>query len=364
ARAGIIKTDHGEIETPALVAVATQATVKTLTSDEAMACSCQMLICNTFHLHARPGEKIVKSAGGLHKFMNWPRPLMTDSGGYQVFSLGFGSDYNIGKILNEKQKLTVERGHQPSAVKITEDGVFFHSPMDGSKMFLGPRESIKIQEQLGADIIFAFDECPPPVASRDYTETSMKRTHRWAKLCLDNKKSKQALYGIVQGGKFRDLRLASARFISSLDFDGFGIGGELGFDKKKMFQMLNWVSGVLPVGKPRHLLGTGRIDDLKDIFRGGADTLDCIIPTQYARHGSAFYSGGRLDLNKKVFLKDRGPIDKDCTCSTCQNYTRSYISHLLRAKEITPLRLLTVHNLYFFNNYVARLREDIKNGRL
>lgn len=363
ARLGLLKTSHGVVQTPCLVPVATQATIKTLNMEQVKETKSQILICNTFHLHLRPGEGIVKKMGSLHKFMNWPLPLMTDSGGYQVFSFGFGKDFKMGKILNKKKSFSIKAGGQPKSLKITADGVFFQSPIDGHKLFLGPKESIKIQEQLGADIIFNFDECPPPIADYEYTAKSMETTHRWAKICLEAKKSKQALYGIVQGGKFKDLRVKSAKFISNLDFDGFGIGGELGFDKKKMFQMLNWVNEILPKEKPRHLLGNGHIEDLVKILKSGIDTIDCIIPTHYARHGIAFISQGKIDLGKSVFLKDKRPLDKSCSCKVCQTYTRSYISHLFKAKEITALSLLTFHNLYFFNAFIEKIREKIKAGK-
>ncbi|MDO8503069.1 MAG: tRNA guanosine(34) transglycosylase Tgt [bacterium] len=369
ARIGILKTSHGEVETPCLVPVATQAVIKTLTSEQVEQTKSQILICNTFHLHLKPGEGIVKSSGGLHKFMNWQSPLMTDSGGYQVFSLGFGRDFKMGKMLSKEESLSIKSGRQPKSLKITRDGVFFQSPLDGSKLFLGPKESIKIQEQLGADIIFNFDECPPPIADYEYTKRSMERTHLWAKICLDSRstssgQAEQALFGIVQGGKFKDLRMESAKFISSLPFDGLGIGGELGFDKKKMFQMLSWVTEILPEEKPRHLLGNGHINDLIKIFKSGIDTVDCVIPTHYARHGVAFVSLGRLDMAKSIFLKDsKEPLDKKCDCFVCQSYSKSYISHLFRAREITALSLLTFHNLYFFNTFIEGIREKIKQGK-
>ncbi|MFH1181155.1 MAG: tRNA guanosine(34) transglycosylase Tgt [bacterium] len=363
ARAGIIKISGRDIETPCLVPVATQAAVKALTSEQIKETKSQILICNAYHLHLKPGDSVVKKAGGLHKFMNWQGALMTDSGGYQVFSLGFGRDLKMGKMLNKKRDLSIKAGCQPKSLKITQDGVFFRSPLDGRNLFFGPKESMKIQENLGADIIFAFDECPPPIADYEYTKRSIARTHSWAKICLDYKKSKQALYGIVQGGKFKDLRIESAKFISELDFDGFGIGGELGFDKKEMFAMLNWVTEILPEEKPRHLLGNGHIEDLNKIFKSGVDTLDCIIPTRYARHGVAFTSVGRLDLKRSVFLKDQKPLDKNCSCFVCRNYSRSYVSHLLRAGEITPSSLLTFHNLYFFNAFMEKVRQQIKRAK-
>lgn len=365
---GQLITSHGVVETPCLVPVATQAVIKTLDSREVKETKSQLLIANTFHLHLKPGEKIVKSAGGLHKFMNWQGGLMTDSGGFQVFSLGFGRDFKMGKMLMKghpaQNASRIEAGRQPRSLKITRDGVFFQSPIDGAKLFLGPKESIKIQEDLGADIIFNFDECTPPIADYEYTKKSMETTHHWAEICLGahSASSGQALFGIVQGGKFKDLRVKSAKFIGSLPFDGFGIGGELGFDKKVMFKMLNWVTEVLPEEKPRHLLGNGHIEDLTKIFESGVDTVDCIIPTHYARHGIAFVFDGKMDLAKTGFLKDKNPLDKKCSCFVCQNYKRNYISHLFRAREITALKLLTFHNLYFFNTFIEKIREQIKRG--
>ncbi|MFH1036942.1 MAG: tRNA guanosine(34) transglycosylase Tgt, partial [Patescibacteria group bacterium] len=358
ARLGLLKTSHGVVETPCLVPVATQASIKTLTSEEVLQTGSQMLICNTYHLHLRPGENVVKKFGSLHRFMNWQKPLMTDSGGFQVFSLGFGRDLGTGKILKSKQNrfYEVKKGQQPKLLKITEKGVYFSSYLDGRKTFLGPKESIRIQEKLGADIIFAFDECTSPAANHEYTKKSMDITHKWAEICLDVKKQtglpagRQALYGIVQGGKFRDLRKESAKFIGSLPFEGFGIGGEFGDDKNKMAQMLRRVVDELPPEKPRHLLGIGHLDDIPKIIKEGIDTFDCITPTHYARRGVAFTNSGELDMGKKIFLKDKNPLDKKCGCSVCRNYTRAYISHLFHAAELTALRLLTFHNLYFFNN--------------
>jgi len=368
ARLGILETSNGSVETPALVAVATQAVVKTLSSREAEDAKSQMLICNTYHLHLKQAEKIVKNAGGLHKFMNWKRPLMTDSGGFQVFSLGFGRDHGVGKILKQKKDISVSLGEQPKLLKISENGVEFRSPIDGRKIFLGPKESMKIQEELGADIIFAFDECTSPVADYEYTKKSLALSHRWAEESIKarsaNAKKRQALFGIVQGGKFSDLRIESAKFISSLPFDGFGIGGEFGDDKKIMGKMLKVVLDNLLEEKPRHLLGIGHLEDIPEIIKAGVDTFDCIVPTHYARHGTAFSSDGRLDMKQSKFLKDRNPLDKKCDCYVCRDYTRSYISHLFKAGEITALKLLTFHNLYFFNSYIEKLRADIKHGRL
>ncbi len=363
ARIGVIKTPHGEIQTPSFVGVATQAVVKTLTTEEVKQTQSQILIANTFHLHLKPGEAILKKAGGIHKFMNWDKPLMTDSGGFQVFSLGFGRDHGVGKILKEKTDIIVTTSKKPKNVKITEDGVFFRSPKDGKKLFIGPKESIKIQENIGADIMFAFDECTSPVADYFYTKRSLGKTHRWAQVCLDSRKTDQSLYGIVQGGKFKDLRTESAKFIGNLPFDGFGIGGEFGDEKHTMTDMLGFTLPYLPETKPRHLLGIGHLEDIPEIIKAGIDTFDCIVPTHYARHGIAFTSEGRMDMRKSNFLNDNKKLDEKCDCLTCMNYKRSYITHLFRANEITALRLLTFHNLYYFNKYVEGLREEIKKGK-
>ncbi len=364
ARLGVLTTPHGDVETPAFVTVATQAVVKTLTSEEVEAAGSQLLICNTYHLHVRPGEGVVKENGGLHTFMNWGRPLMTDSGGFQVFSLGFGKDYGMGKILKERSEDTISVHEQPKFIKIVDDGVFFRSYVDGKELFIGPKESMGIQESLGADIIFNFDEATSPIASYEYTKDSLQRTHRWAEECIKAKKSNQALYGIVQGGRFKDLRIESARHISSLPFEGYGIGGEYGDDKRQMSEMLACTLAELDETKPRHLLGIGHPEDIPEIIKLGVDTFDCITPTHYARRGIAFTREGKLDLKKLAFLTDKKPIDESCRCFVCAKYTRSYISHLFRANEITPLRLITFHNLFYFNEMVAKIREEIKKGTI
>ena len=255
-------------------------------------------------------------------------------------------------------------GQQPKVLKIQDDGVLFTSYLDGKHIFLGPKESIRIQEAIGADIIYAFDECTSPTADHAYTKNSLIKTHRWAKICLETKRTRQAIYGVVQGGKFRDLREESARVLGKMAFDGFGIGGEFGGEKGTMVRMLEWVFKILPEKKPRHLLGIGHPEDIPKIIRAGVDTFDCIVPTHYARHTVAFTSKGRLDMMKSVFLKDQGPLDRKCVCMVCKEYSRSYICHLARAKEITGLKLLTFHNLYFFNSFIEKLRADIKRGKL
>ncbi len=364
ARLGLLQTSHGIVETPAFVPVATQAVIKTLDSRDVAEVGCQILIANTFHLHLRPSEKLVQKAGGLHTFMNWPKPLMTDSGGFQVFSLGFGKDFNASKIPKDNKHPVVTIGQQPRLLKITEQGVNFTSYINGDELFMGPKESIAIQERLGADIILAFDECPPPMADKKYVADSVERTHRWAKKCLEWHKTKQALYGIVQGGRYKDLRLKSAKFISCQPFDGFAIGGEFGAGKTDMSKMLHWVMAELPVNKPRHLLGIGYIKDIVRVVKSGVDTFDCIVPTSLARHGVAFTSTGKLDLFKTSFLKDLSPLDKKCGCMVCHGYKRNYIAHLMRAHELTGLKLLTMHNLWYFNNLLFEVREMIKSGKI
>ncbi len=364
ARVGVITTPHGEIETPAFVPVATRATVRTLESDDIDAALSQVLICNTYHLHIAPGEKIIKKMGGLHEFMQWKKPLMTDSGGFQVYSLGFGTDHGIGKMLKGPTGEKIDTHAQPKSVKIDADGVHFRSPIDGKEHYLSPKTSIRIQERLGADIMFAFDECVSPVATKDYMRASLEKTHRWARMCLEAKKTKQALYGIVQGGSFRDLREESARAIGTLPFDGFAVGGEFGYDKKTMAKLIGWVVDVLPTERPRHALGIGHPEDFAPLARAGTDTFDCIAPTHYARRGTIFTPRGRLDIRKQKFLKDKKPLDSACTCGVCQTYTRSYISHLIRANELTGMKLASYHNLYFFNEQARLLRKRIKNNGL
>lgn len=367
ARDGILQTPDGIVETPAFVPVATQAAVRGLTSQEVKETGSQILISNTFHLHFKPGEEIVADNGGIHGFMNWDKPLMTDSGGFQVFSLGFGQDLGVGKILKyfpENGKESIDLNSKPKNLKITHDGVYFRSLVDGKDLFLGPKESMLIQQKLGADIIFAFDECTPPVCTKEYAKAAMSRTFRWAKESLDSVKSDQALFGIVQGSHFQDLREDCAKYINSLDFPGYGIGGDLGSNKEMMFNILDWTIPYLNEEKPRHLLGIGYLEDMENVIKAGVDLFDCTVPTHYGRRGIAFTSEGRLDLNNVRFRDDKNPIDKNCQCSACQTYRRNYVHHLFRAKEWLAGKLITFHNLYYFNNYVRNIREKIKNGKI
>ncbi|MBI5469811.1 tRNA guanosine(34) transglycosylase Tgt [Candidatus Kaiserbacteria bacterium] len=364
ARIGVISTPHGDILTPSFVPVATRGTVRTLDSAEIEDAGSRILICNTYHLHISPGERLVKKAGGLHEFMHWNKPLMTDSGGFQVFSLGFGTDHGMGKMLSEKTHKRLDIDSSPKSVRITGDGVHFRSPIDGTELFLGPKESIRIQESLGADIMFAFDECPSPIANVEYMRKSLEKTHRWAAMCLKAKKTSQALYGIVQGGAYNDMRTESARIISLIDFDGFGFGGEFGYDKKSMGKILSLVSKELPEHKPRHVLGVGHPEDFAIVAKSGGDTFDCIAPTHYARRGVIFTNAGRLDIRKRQFLSDQKPLDAKCKCDACKNYSRAYISHLLRGHELTGMKLATMHNLFYFNKLASDLRDKIASGAL
>ena len=365
ARIGVISTPHGEIETPAFIPVATRGSVRTLDSDEIVQIGSQALICNTYHLHLAPGEKIIKKAGGLHGFMHWKRPLMTDSGGFQVFSLGFGRDHGMGKVLKNDVGKSLKEDAQPVSVKITEDGVHFRSPIDGTQLYLDPKKSIQIQEALGADIMFAFDECPSPLADEHYMRMSIAKTHRWAQECIDAKKSKnQALYGIVQGGAFKKLRIESAKVIGAMNFEGFGIGGEFGYDKKSLQKVVTAVTDELPEHKPRHLLGIGHPEDFAYSIAAGADTFDCIAPTHYARRGTLFTSKGRLDIRKRSILSDQKPIDPNCKCDVCKNYSRSYVSHLMRANDLTGMKLATIHNVFYLNHLASMMRKRIASGDL
>lgn len=387
ARLGVIETSHGAIQTPAFIPVGTQATVKGLTVEQLKEIGAESVLCNTYHLYLRPGDETVKKLGGLHKFMNWDRPIWTDSGGFQAFSLGAAIEHGVGKIANifpGSESLTRspkansmeisqtstarfpegESEHVPTKeglAKITEDGVEFKSHLDGSKHFFTPEKSIKIQENLGADLIFAFDECTSPLHDYDYTKKAMERTHRWAKRCLKVFKGKgQALFGIVQGGAYKDLRVASAKTIGKMDFDGFGIGGSLGKSKKDMFKVLDWSMPLLPENKPKHLLGIGSPEDIWEAVQRGIDTFDCVAPTRLGRNGGALLSKGYLNVKSGRYAQDKNPIDKKCGCYTCQNYTRAYLSHLFKAKEMLGPILATIHNLWFMKNLLKDIRKRIK----
>ncbi len=366
ARAGVLKTEHGEIETPVFVPVGTQATVKSLTPQDLKEAGAQIILSNTYHLNLRPGPDLIQKLGGLHNFMSWDHPIMTDSGGFQVFSLAVDVD---------------SKTDVPPLVKIDEDGVTFRSHLDGSMHRFTPEKSIEIQQKLGADIILAFDDCPPYSADYEKVKRAMERTHRWATRSLDalggtlplrDSLANQALFGIVHGGVFKDLREESAKFIGGLDFDGIAVGGvAVGESKIQMRQALDWVGPYLPDGKPRHLLGVGEVDDLFEAIERGMDMFDCVIPTRLGRMGACFVSPSlgnlenrfRIDITKAKYFDDKEPIDKNCHCSTCQNFSRAYLNHLFRTRELLAYRLASNHNVYFLINLVKEIRGAILNGR-
>lgn len=361
ARLAEFSTPHGAILTPAFIPVATKATVKTLDSDDVRAIGFNAVLANTYHLMLQPGSALVKKMGGLHGFMDWQGPIFTDSGGYQVFSLGTGLTQNTGKIRKETVGDRVSYSKK-SLIKITDNGVEFRSHIDGKKIFLRPEDSIKIQEELGADIIFSFDECTSPTDNKEYVEKSLGRTHVWAKRSLAaHKKKNQALFGIVQGGDWKDLRTASAEYIGSLAFHGFGIGGSFG--KKEMRDVLDWTNPLLPENKPRHLLGIGLVEDIFLAVERGIDTFDCVEPTRLGRHGTLLTAHGRMRISSAKFRADKKPVEKDCPCELCTKYSRAYLHHLFRADELLGPRLATIHNLTFMHRMMADIRKNIASGK-
>lgn len=368
ARAGIIHTRRGDIETPYLVPIGTSASVKSLDSGDLENLKVQCILANTYHLHIQPGENVIAKIGGLHKFMNFSKPIFTDSGGFQVFSFGFGKEHGVSKV-----GFFLE-GREPGVkseklASINEKGVYFKSIRDGRKLFMGPKESMKIQEKLDSDIIMAFDECTSPLSDHDYTKNSVERTHRWLKECLQTYNKKQAFYGIIQGGFFRDLRELSTDFVKAQKVDGIAIGGPLGQGRKDIIQVLDWVIPRLDEERPRHLLGIGEVGDIFECVERGIDTFDCVNHTRIARRGNLLISprsGGnvknkfRLNIKNKQFEKDKNSVDKNCDCSTCRNYSRAYLHHLYKAKEISYFRLATIHNTYFMLRLLEEIRESIK----
>jgi queuine tRNA-ribosyltransferase len=335
ARAGLLHTPHGDIPTPIFCPVGTQASVKAVTPAQLTELGASLILANTYHLYLRPGEDLVAEMGGLHGFMNWSGGILTDSGGFQVFSLS-------------------------DSRKVDEDGVVFKSHIDGSTHRLTPEKSIAIQEKLGADIIMAFDECAPPT-DRSYNELAIQRTHRWAQRCKDAKmRSDQALFGIVQGGIFLDLRRESAEFIASLDFPGNAIGGlSVGESKEEMHAVLETVDRILPADKPRYLMGVGTPEDLINGVSRGVDIFDCVLPTRLARHNAAMRKKDRLNLVNAAYARDPAPIDSDCSCYTCQNYSRAYLRHLIVAKEMLSATLLSIHNLHTLIQIARDMRQAI-----
>jgi len=361
ARIGIIHTASGDIETPVFLPVATKGVIKTLTNKEVLDIGFKALLMNTYHLYLKPGDRFIKKQGGLHKFLNWNYPIITDSGGFQVFSLGLGIEHNIGKYANwfaDPEIKIQKQNPNKKLAKIYSWGVEFQSHLDGSWHKLTPQKSIEIQENLDSDLGFALDECTSPFSDYNYTKESLIRTHNWAIQSLKSKTRKDfLLFGVVQGGLWKDLRIESAKFISSLDFNGFGIGGPVGKDQREMLKIAQWVLEVLPQEKPNHMLGIGHPNDLEPLIKLGIDSFDCVAPARYARHGYAFYKNKKLNLNKSIYLNDLKPIDRDCNCYTCQNFSRQYLSYLFRISEFLAMRLLTIHNLF----YMFKKIEEIKN---
>lgn len=368
-RAGVLETPHGIIQTPAFVTVGTKATVKALAPEQVASLGAQVVLANTYHLYLEPGDEIVRDAGGFGKFMNWSGPTMTDSGGFQVFSLGAAFGSKVGKLSKVTQGEVVsgdeiEEGDVAGKLaKIDEDGVTFKSYKDGSEHRFTPERSMEIQHNLGADMIFAFDECTSPVAPYAYQREAMDRTHRWAKRSLEahqgNKDAakNQGLFGVVQGGRHRDLREESARVLGAMDFDGYGIGGS--FDKDDMTTAVGWVNAILPENKPRHLLGIGEPEDLFGAVENGCDLFDCVAPTRTGRNGTLHTRDGKINMRNAKFARDFTPIDSGCDCYTCKNYTRAYVAHLFRSNEMLAATLASIHNLRFLVRLVDQMREAI-----
>ncbi|MDK8502495.1 tRNA guanosine(34) transglycosylase Tgt [Aerococcus sp. UMB1112A] len=342
ARLGEIKTPHGIIETPIFMPVGTLATVKSLSPEELKAMNAQIILSNTYHLWLRPGDDIVKEAGGLHQFMNWDRPILTDSGGFQVFSLS-------------------------DSRKLTEEGVHFKSHLDGRKLFLSPEKAIEIENNLGADIIMSLDECPDFNHDYDYVKHSIDRTTRWAErgLKAHQRPDDQALFGILQGAGYKDLRLQHAKDMISLDFPGYSIGGlSVGESKEEMYQVLDYLTPVMPEQKPRYLMGVGSPDALIEGVIRGVDMFDCVLATRIARNGTCMTSQGRLVVKNAPYQRDFNPIDPKCSCYTCRNFSRAYVRHLFKADETFGLRLTSIHNLHFLLDLMAQVRQAIRDDNL
>ncbi len=374
ARAGEIHTPNGVILTPSFVTVGTKATVKSLTPEQIKDLGAQVVLANTYHLYLEPGDKVVAAAGGFPKMMNWHGPTMTDSGGFQVFSLGTAFDQKVSKLAKVEQitDATPFAVSEKALAKIDEDGVTFKSYKDGSSHRFTPERSMEIQWNLGADIIFAFDECTSPMAPHDYQEKAMDRTHRWAMRSLVahnllDQEKRQALFGVVQGGRFEDLRKESAKVLAEMvteqgdSFDGFGIGGS--FEKDDLGTAVKWVNEILPENKPRHLLGIGEPIDFFLGVENGCDTFDCVAPTRIARNGGIYTKLGKININNAVHKTSFIPIEDDCACYTCKHYTRAYLAHLFRSEEMLGATLASIHNLYFINKLVADIRQALLDDR-
>ncbi|KKS18645.1 MAG: tRNA-guanine transglycosylase [Parcubacteria group bacterium GW2011_GWC1_41_7] len=384
ARMGVLRTPHGAVHTPAFVPVGTKAALRGISFDRAKQYGGEMFMVNTYHLFHNERYKIIGKFGGLHAYAKIDAPLMTDSGGFQVFSLGFGSEHGVGKIADifpvsakapagrPSEKITEYRGN--NFVKIDDTGATFKNPVNGQMLWLTPKKSIEIQQILGADIIFSFDECTSPLSSYEYTKKALKRTHTWAEVSLKtfygNKhpaaaalwRGKQAMLGIVQGGEYEDLRKESAQAISSLSFFGYAIGGSLGKSKNDMYRILDLTIPLLDEKKIKHLLGIGEVDDIFESVERGIDLFDCVAPTRWARHGSVLTSKGRINIRNKQFLIDKKPLDIHCACTVCKTYSRAYISHLYREKEVYAIMLMTEHNVAWMLDLMRRIRLSLKAG--
>ena len=365
ARTGTLHTPHGDVATPAFVPLASTATVKTLHASEVEALGYDMVLGNTYHLFIQPGHELIAELGGLHEFMAWRRPIITDSGGFQVFSMGFGS------VADEIKHRRGDRESQ--VIRIEEEGVTFRSYIDGQPRFMGPETSMEVQAALGSDVALAFDECTPFHADRDYTARATERTHRWLDRCVSWRREHappgQLFMGIVQGGVHEDLRAESAERVASTGgIDGVAVGGSLGQEKEQMQEVVRWSLAPVPDVLPRHLLGVGDVDDILAAVAAGIDAFDCATPTRLARHGTALVhdpaARWRLDLKKSAWRESREPIDPTCGCPACREHTRAYLHYLLRAGELTGARLLTLHNLTFMRDLMAGIRDAIAGGRL
>ena len=368
-RVGVITTPHGEIKTPAFIPVGTKATVKSVLPESITDLDAQAVLSNAYHLYLQPGSEVVDEAGGLGSFMNWPGPTFTDSGGFQVLSLGVGYKKVIAMDSSTVQADDVMATDKDRLAHVDDDGVTFKSHLDGSMHRFTPEVSMQVQHKIGADIIFAFDECTTLLNTRNYQEKSLDRTFVWAKRCISehekltierSHRPYQALFGVVQGAQYEDLRRKAAKDLASLDFDGFGIGGAL--DKNKLGTIVNWVNEELPVNKPRHLLGIGEPDDLFVGVENGADTFDCVAASRVARNNAVYGLDGRFNISVSAFKRDFSPIDESCGCYTCKHYTKAYLNHLIKGKEMLSSTLLTIHNEYFIVNLVAKMRQCIIDG--
>jgi queuine tRNA-ribosyltransferase len=349
ARTGVLETARGQIHTPAFMPVGTQGTVKAMSPDEMKEMGAEILLCNTYHLYLRPGHEIIRSLGGLHSFIHWAGPLLTDSGGFQVYSLA-------------------------SLRKITAEGVEFRSHIDGSLHFIGPEKAMEIQSQLGADITMAFDECTPYPAEKAYAERSLELTTTWARRCKEvlhqreaatdrGSDSSQILFGIIQGGMYRDLRQRSLDQLAEIGFEGYAVGGlSVGEPKEEMHSIIEWIGPLMPSDRPRYLMGVGELRDVLKAVEHGIDMVDCVMPTRNARNGTLFTSRGKVSIKRTEHKAASGPLDPDCGCYTCRNYSRAYLRHLFLAKEILAMRLNTYHNLFFYLSFFRKMREAIRQG--